>query len=74
MCVGRGASGAGRGGYRRGLPEVHFRSRGPGRSTANDNRRAVQGPEAIVLSVMKLAAMGAAALAGLALSLLPSAS
>ncbi len=29
MCVGRGASRAGKGGARRGLPEVHFRSRGP---------------------------------------------
>lgn len=74
MCVGRGASRAGKGGARRGLPEVHFRSCGPSRQTANDNRRAAQGPEAIVLSAIKLAAMGTAVLAGFALSLLPSSS
>lgn len=74
MCVRHGASRAGKGRYRRGLPEVHFRSRGLCRQVANDNRRAADGPEAIVLSVIKLAAMGTAALAGLALSLLPSSS
>lgn len=71
MCAGVGSR-PGHGGYRRGLPEVHFRSRGPSRKTANDNRRVAQGSEAIVLSVIKLATMGTAALAGLALSLLPS--
>ncbi|GJE68654.1 hypothetical protein CHKEEEPN_0170 [Methylorubrum podarium] len=71
MCAGHGSR-LGHSGYRRGLPEVHFRSRGPGRQTANDNRRATQGPEAIVLSAIKLATMSKAALAGLALSLLPT--
>jgi len=71
MCAGSG-TGSRRSGYRRTLPEVHFRSRGPIRTTANDNRQAAQGLEAIVLSAIKLATMGTAALAGLALSLLPS--
>lgn len=71
MCAGhRGRSGDDA--YRRGLPEVHFRSRGPSRQTANDNQRAAQGPEAVVLSAFRLATIGTAALAGLALSLLPS--
>ena len=71
MCAGHGSR-SGHDGYHRGLPEVHFRSRGPSRQTANDNRQAAQGPAAFVLSVIKLATMGTAALAGLALSLLPS--
>ena len=71
MCVGHGSRTSSPG-YRRSLPEVHFRFRGPSRQSANDNRRASQRPEALVLSAIKLATLSTAALAGFALSLLPS--
>ncbi|GJD92138.1 hypothetical protein MHIMP23_14325 [Methylobacterium hispanicum] len=71
MCAGRG-SGARQAGYGRRLPEVHFRSRGPRRRAANENRQAAPGPVGLALSALRLATLSTAALAVLALRLLPS--